>query len=203
MAKSVKTEEKAEAKPHKKKRPSGKSNWKSFNQKKKARAMAAARHRQGLPVTRLRNKQTLQPRRSGRVIQHAVRIEDVNSICRGVDAGTQTDVLDYCHRAAPSASGHRTHDAHHGIYVAQSMLLHEYSSIWRRPEGARVSGRARCERVWGSTALVWSARGARVWTLERAQSAHVLSLERVRSARLGAKTRWERARAVFAVVDAQ
>ena len=86
METSVKAETPEAKPPSKKKRPSGKSNWKSINQQRKDRAMAAARQKQGLPVTRLRNKQAVVPRRSGRVVQRAVRVEDDRRQC---SVGTQ------------------------------------------------------------------------------------------------------------------
>lgn len=89
MVKSVK-EERPEVKPvDKKKRPSGKSNWAALNKKRKDRAMAAARRKQGLPVIRLRYKQSLPPRRSGRCIQRAIRADDNVSMTRS-NVETQT-----------------------------------------------------------------------------------------------------------------
>lgn len=136
MGKSVK-EERLEVKPlEKKKRPSGKSNWASLNKQRKDRAMAVARRKQGLPVTRLRYKQSLPPVRSGRVIQYAVRADD-NVSMRLCSVGTQTlisvspseDVVDFC---CPTL----------GIYAAE---CEGYGSI--SSERAMSAPRARQERA--------------------------------------------------------
>ena len=60
---------------------SGKSNWANFNQDRKAMHTAKQRTKQGLPVVRLRIKQTvrLPVKGKGRMMQHATRIEDEDS----------------------------------------------------------------------------------------------------------------------------
>ena len=62
----------AKAKP----RRSGKSNWAKVNQERKARVAAKKRRELGLPVVRLRNKQTVSLPAKGRTIQRAKRVDD-------------------------------------------------------------------------------------------------------------------------------
>lgn len=108
----------------------------TLNKQRKDRAMAAARRKQGLPVIRLRYKQSLPPVRSGRVVQYAVRADDTVSVsCCSV--GTQTwisvppseDVVDLC-CATP------------GIYAIECQGYGSISS-----ERATSAPRARHERA--------------------------------------------------------
>ena len=145
MEQSLKAETPEAKPPSKKKRPSGKSNWKSINQQRKDRAMAAARHKQGLPVRRLRSKQTIVSRRSGRVIQRAIRMEDSALQC---SVGTQTmqsfapdEIVQFC-RVVPSTAAHAPSSitaeaAERGIYVAQCLPTGVYSP--ERAASARIS----------------------------------------------------------------
>ena len=147
MEQSLKAETPEAKPPSKKKRPSGKSNWKSINQQRKDRAMAAARHKQGLPVTRLRNKQTIVSRRSGRVIQRAIRVEDSALQC---SVGTQTmqsfapdEIVQFC-RVAPSTAAHAPSSitaeaAERGIYVAQCLPTGVLALGPERAASARIS----------------------------------------------------------------
>ena len=145
METSVKAETPEAKPPSKKKRPSGKSNWKSINQQRKDRAMAAARQKQGLPVTRLRNKQ---PRRSGRVVQRAVRVEDDRRQC---SVGTQTvcswapeEILEF--RRAPGQCLPTRVDSS-GRALGPERAASAYVSEGERATSASLGHQARDERA--------------------------------------------------------
>lgn len=67
-----------------KKKRSGKSNWKSANDKRKAERLVSLKLQKGEPVKRIFGKQPL----TRRVIQSAVRVEVQQNF---VSRGTQTD----------------------------------------------------------------------------------------------------------------
>ena len=68
------------AAPKAKSSRSGKSNWAKVNQERKARVAAKKRRELGLPVVRLRSKQTVSLPAKGRTIQCAKRVDDEASL---------------------------------------------------------------------------------------------------------------------------
>ena len=159
MVKSVK-EERPEVKPvAKKKRRSGKSNWASLNKQRKERLMALARRKKGLPVTRLRYKQSLPARRSGRCIQRAIRADD-NVSMRLCSVGTQTpmsvspstELVDFCL-------------ATHGVYAAECLAMpYERAASACLPDTERAASACIPDTERAASALWdrWSAPRARL-----------------------------------------
>lgn len=99
-AKSQAAKEKAQKKQTPKKRPaaskrrSGKANWEAWNKKRKKLATANARRRQGLPLTRLKGKQSPQTAHRTRVIQRATRVDSSSEDCGTERRSVQTDFPD-------------------------------------------------------------------------------------------------------------
>ena len=81
--------------PAKPKRRSGKSNWVKHNQQRKKVMQQKKRRKQGLPVTRLRAKQTVQPLSKSRTIQRAKRVEEPEGQVELESKATQTDAQFY------------------------------------------------------------------------------------------------------------
>jgi len=76
-------------KPAARKRQSGKPNWDSWNKKRRTLATANARRREGLPLTRVHGKQKPKSCRKTRVVQRAIRAEDLGRESRSVQTDYQ------------------------------------------------------------------------------------------------------------------
>ena len=71
------------------KRQSGKPNWDSWDKKRRTLATANARRREGLPLTRVHGKQKPKSCRKTRVVQRAIRAEDLGRESRSVQTDYQ------------------------------------------------------------------------------------------------------------------
>ena len=81
--------------PAKPKRRSGKSNWVKHNQQRQKVIQQKKRRKQGLPVTRLRAKQTVRPLSKGRTTRRAKRVEEPEGQVELESKATQTDAQFY------------------------------------------------------------------------------------------------------------